>query len=104
MFGAFQKQLNPFRKRGMLLGRKHNDMRFAFNRVFARSSTQHAVFEESVKNIVEGVVNGVNCSVFTYEATRAGEKGRGREGVWVSGREGKRKGEREDGMLTVLLW
>ena len=75
------------------------------------------MFEKSVKDIVEGVVNEVNCSVFTDGATGAGEGGRGREregeggrgreregGVWVSGREGKRKGGREDGMLTVLLW
>ena len=87
MFGAFQKLLNPLRKRGTLLGRKHNDLRFAFNRVFDRSWTQQ-VFEESVKDIVEGVLNGVNCSVFTYGATGAVREGEGgRKCGWVGGRE-----------------
>ena len=93
MFGAFQKPLNPFRKRGTLLRRKHKDLRFAFNRVFDRSSTQQEVFEESTKDIVEGVLNGLNCSVFAYGATGAGEGGR----VGERGGEGRREGERGEG-------
>ena len=64
--------LSPTRKRGLLLGRKHKDLRFAFDRVFDETATQREVFEESTKNIVESVMDGVNCSVFAYGATGAG--------------------------------
>ena len=59
------------------------------------------MFEESVKDIVEGVVNEVNCSVFTDGATGAGEGGRGREreGEGGRGREREREREREGGSV-----
>ena len=61
------------RKRGPLsLGKRHKDLRFAFDRVFDESSTQLEVFQESTKNIVESVLDGVNCSVFAYGSTGAG--------------------------------
>ena len=85
-FHALQKPLNPFKKRGVFLSRKYKDLRFAFDRVFDKSATQLEVFEESTKDIVEGVLDGVNCSVFAYGATGAGEEGE-REGAREGGRE-----------------
>eukprot|EP00062_Callorhinchus_milii_P023437 gi/632982277/ref/XP_007908049.1/ PREDICTED: kinesin-like protein KIF18B isoform X1 [Callorhinchus milii] len=53
--------------------RKNKDLKFVFDRVFDQSATQEDLFEFATKNILEGVLNGYNCSVFAYGATGAGK-------------------------------
>ncbi|KAM4703061.1 kinesin-like protein KIF18B [Rhinophrynus dorsalis] len=53
--------------------RKGKDMKFIFDRVFGESSRQQDVFEHTTKEILDGVLNGYNCSVFAYGATGAGK-------------------------------
>lgn len=61
------------RKRRPFLSKKHKDLRFAFDRVFDETSTQKDVFENTTKTIIDGLLDGINCSVFAYGATGAGK-------------------------------
>ncbi|XP_078388107.1 kinesin-like protein KIF18B [Cetorhinus maximus] len=61
-----------FRNREMPC-RKRKDLKFVFDRVFNETSTQQEVFEFTTKPILEGVLNGYNCSVFAYGATGSGK-------------------------------
>jgi kinesin family protein 18/19 len=65
--GSFKK------KRHNLLQRRKRDLRFIFDRVFSEKSTTTDVFEHTTKNIIDGVLNGYNCTVFAYGATGAGK-------------------------------
>lgn len=69
----FEKVDSLKRKRRPFLSKKHKDLRFAFDRVFDETSTQHEVFESSTKSIIDGLLDGINCSVFAYGATGAGK-------------------------------
>lgn len=42
--------------------RKGKDLKFVFDRVFGESATQAEVFENTTKEILDGVLNGYNCS------------------------------------------
>ncbi|OCT70937.1 hypothetical protein XELAEV_18037851mg [Xenopus laevis] len=53
--------------------RKGKDMKFIFDRVFGENSRQQDVFEHTTKEILDGVLNGYNCSVFAYGATGSGK-------------------------------
>ncbi|XP_051898872.1 kinesin-like protein KIF18A isoform X2 [Pristis pectinata] len=53
--------------------RKRKDLKFVFDRVFNENCTQQEVFEYTTKHILEGVLNGYNCSVFAYGATGSGK-------------------------------
>ncbi|CAJ0964761.1 unnamed protein product [Ranitomeya imitator] len=53
--------------------RKGKDLKFIFDRVFGERSHQRDVFEHTTKQILDGVLNGYNCSVFAYGATGAGK-------------------------------
>ncbi|KAM8927360.1 kinesin-like protein KIF18B [Pelodytes ibericus] len=53
--------------------RKGKDLKFIFDRVFGESATQQDVFEHTTKEILDGVLNGYNCSVFAYGSTGAGK-------------------------------
>ncbi|KAM9299441.1 kinesin-like protein KIF18B [Gastrophryne carolinensis] len=53
--------------------RKGKDLKFIFDRVFGEHSCQQEVFEHTTKPIIDGVLNGYNCSVFAYGATGAGK-------------------------------
>ncbi|XP_073512527.1 kinesin-like protein KIF18B [Phyllobates terribilis] len=53
--------------------RKGKDLKFIFDRVFDERSLQRDVFEHTTKQILDGVLNGYNCSVFAYGATGAGK-------------------------------
>ena len=65
----------PQRKRRemQVLKRRARDLRFMFDRVFDRRSRNMDVFEHTTKAILDGVLNGYNCSVFAYGATGAGK-------------------------------
>ena len=56
-------------RRRPVLGKKHKDLRFAFDHVFDETASQADVFEKTTESIVEGVLDGINCSVFAYGAT-----------------------------------
>lgn len=60
-------------KRRNILQRRRRDLRFIFDRVFDEKSTTTEVFEHTTKNIIDGVLNGYNCTVFAYGATGAGK-------------------------------
>ncbi|XP_048886202.1 kinesin-like protein KIF18A isoform X2 [Brienomyrus brachyistius] len=49
------------------------DLKFVFDNVFGEDSTQQNIFENSTKGILDGVLNGYNCTVFAYGATGAGK-------------------------------
>ncbi|KAM4652183.1 kinesin-like protein KIF18B [Discoglossus pictus] len=53
--------------------RKGKDLKFIFDRVFGEDCKQQDVFEHTTKEILDGVLNGYNCSVFAYGATGAGK-------------------------------
>ncbi|XP_053546765.1 kinesin-like protein KIF18B [Bombina bombina] len=53
--------------------RKGKDLKFIFDNVFGENSKQQDVFEHTTKEILDGVLNGYNCSVFAYGATGAGK-------------------------------
>ncbi|XP_073762378.1 kinesin-like protein KIF18A isoform X1 [Danio rerio] len=53
--------------------RANKDLKFVFDSVFGEESSQIEVFENTTKAIVDGVLNGYNCTVFAYGATGAGK-------------------------------
>lgn len=52
-----------------LLAKKHKDLRFAFDRVFDETSSQMEVFRHTADSVLDGVLDGINCSIFAYGAT-----------------------------------
>lgn len=53
--------------------RANKDLKFVFDHVFGENSTQMDIFENTTKGVIEGVMNGFNCTVFAYGATGAGK-------------------------------
>ncbi|NXI57650.1 KI18A protein, partial [Chloroceryle aenea] len=53
--------------------RKKKDLKFVFDTVFAESSSQLEVFEHTTKCLIDGFLNGYNCTVLAYGATGAGK-------------------------------
>ncbi|KAK9396809.1 kinesin-like KIF18B [Crotalus adamanteus] len=53
--------------------KKGKNMKFIFDPVFGEMATQAEVFENTTKEILNGVLSGHNCSVFAYGATGAGK-------------------------------
>ncbi|KAM9373126.1 kinesin-like protein KIF18A [Phaethornis superciliosus] len=49
------------------------DLKFVFDAVFGESSSQLEVFEHTTKSIIDGFLNGYNCTVLAYGATGAGK-------------------------------
>ena len=73
VFDPKKETLSGRNRRKSILARHPKDMRLAFDRVFDQYATQVDVFEASTKPLVDGVMNGINCSVFAYGATGAGK-------------------------------
>ena len=79
VFDAKEDQLPRFereegkKRRRPLLSRKPKDLQFAFDRIFDETVTQLEVFEHTTKSILDGLLDGINCSVFAYGATGAGK-------------------------------
>lgn len=61
------------RRRSNILDRRVKDLRFIFDRVFDEHATNQDIFEHTTKTIIDGVLNGYNCTVFAYGATGAGK-------------------------------
>uniref|UniRef100_A0A672ZQA7 Kinesin-like protein n=1 Tax=Sphaeramia orbicularis TaxID=375764 RepID=A0A672ZQA7_9TELE len=53
--------------------RANKDLKFVFDHVFGENSTQDDIFENTTKGVLDGVMNGFNCTVFAYGATGAGK-------------------------------
>ncbi|XP_075850741.1 LOW QUALITY PROTEIN: kinesin-like protein KIF18B [Microcebus murinus] len=53
--------------------RKGKDLTFVFDRVFGEAATQQDVFQHTTHSILDGFLQGYNCSVFAYGATGAGK-------------------------------
>lgn len=74
-----KEQTSPsygYRNRGRrrdIRKRQCKDLKFAFDYVFDHNSANHNVYEESTKQILDGLLDGYNCSVFAYGATGAGK-------------------------------
>ncbi|KAL6112995.1 kif18a [Pungitius sinensis] len=51
----------------------NKDLKFVFDHVFGENSTQVEIFESTTKGILDGLMNGYNCTVFAYGATGAGK-------------------------------
>lgn len=60
-------------KRKDVSRRRFKDLKYAFDYVFGPTTKNQDVFHQSMKCIVQGVVEGYNCSVFAYGATGAGK-------------------------------
>ncbi|XP_058532268.1 kinesin-like protein KIF18B [Ochotona princeps] len=55
------------------LKKKSKDLTFVFDRVFGEGATQQDVFQHTTYSILDGFLQGYNCSVFAYGATGAGK-------------------------------
>ncbi|XP_077375420.1 kinesin-like protein KIF18A [Festucalex cinctus] len=53
--------------------RANKDLKFVFDHVFGENSTQDDIFENTTKGVLDGLMNGYNCTVFAYGATGAGK-------------------------------
>ncbi|CAM4576542.1 kinesin-like protein KIF18A [Caretta caretta] len=53
--------------------RKNKDLNFVFDAVFDENSSQLEVFEHTTKTVLDGFLNGYNCTVLAYGATGAGK-------------------------------
>ncbi|XP_072321500.1 kinesin-like protein KIF18A [Eucyclogobius newberryi] len=77
IFDPKQQDLSCFgsqRVRSRDINKKANkDLKFVFDHVFGENSTQVDIFDNTTKAIIDGVMNGFNCSVFAYGATGAGK-------------------------------
>ncbi|XP_029947707.1 kinesin-like protein KIF18A [Salarias fasciatus] len=53
--------------------RANKDLKFVFDHVFGENATQVDIFENTMKVVLDSVMNGFNCTVFAYGATGAGK-------------------------------
>uniref|UniRef100_A0A8D0DGG1 Kinesin-like protein n=1 Tax=Salvator merianae TaxID=96440 RepID=A0A8D0DGG1_SALMN len=56
-----------------LTKRQNKDLKFVFDSIFDENSSQLEVFEETTKTVLDGFLNGFNCTVLAYGATGAGK-------------------------------
>ena len=73
VFDPKKESLSGRKRRKSILTREPKDLRLAFDKVCDQYATQVDVFEASTKPLVDGVMDGINCSVFAYGATGAGK-------------------------------
>ncbi|NWQ62667.1 KI18A protein, partial [Neopipo cinnamomea] len=53
--------------------RQRKDLKFMFDAIFDDMSSQLEVFEHTTKTLIDGFLNGYNCTVLAYGATGAGK-------------------------------
>ena len=53
--------------------KRYKDQRYAFDKVFAESSSQSQVFSETTLPLIDGILDGYNATVFAYGATGCGK-------------------------------
>ncbi|XP_042315513.1 kinesin-like protein KIF18A [Sceloporus undulatus] len=66
----FHGKKQPYRD---LNKRQNKDLKFMFDAVFGEDSSQLEVFKETTKTVLDGFLNGYNCTVLAYGATGAGK-------------------------------
>ncbi|GAO50205.1 hypothetical protein G7K_4339-t1 [Saitoella complicata NRRL Y-17804] len=54
-------------------GKRIKDMRYAFDRVFDETATQEEVYANTTMQLLDGVIDGYNATVFAYGATGCGK-------------------------------
>lgn len=59
--------------RGDITRRRFKNLNFAFDYVFDPDSMNVDLYEHTSKSILDGLLNGYNCSVFAYGATGSGK-------------------------------
>ncbi|XP_060117301.1 kinesin-like protein KIF18A [Heteronotia binoei] len=69
-FSFFHGKKLPYRD---LNKRLNKDLKFVFDAVFDENSSQLEVFEHTTKTVLDGFLNGYNCTVLAYGATGAGK-------------------------------
>ncbi|NXU57813.1 KI18A protein, partial [Turnix velox] len=77
VFDPKEEEVNFFQGKRLvhrdITKRKNKDLKFVFDAVFDESSSQLEVFEHTTKSIIDGFLNGYNCTVLAYGATGAGK-------------------------------
>ncbi|NXI70951.1 KI18A protein, partial [Anseranas semipalmata] len=77
VFDPKEEEVSFFHKRKLIhrdINKKaKKDLKFVFDAVFAESSSQLEVFEHTTKGVLDGFLNGYNCTVLAYGATGAGK-------------------------------
>ena len=73
VFDPKKESLSGQKRRKSIMTRGPKDLRLAFDKVCDQYATQVDVFEASTKPLVDGVMDGINCSLFAYGATGAGK-------------------------------
>ncbi|KZC07186.1 Kinesin-like protein KIF18A [Dufourea novaeangliae] len=74
-----KEEANPFFYHGVaqrgrdLLRKQNKELQFIFDKVFDAQSNNIDVFQGSTKDLITGLLDGYNCSVFAYGATGAGK-------------------------------
>jgi len=54
-------------------GVQHKEKRYVFDRAFDGSANNEHIYEHTVKNLIDGVLRGMNATVFAYGATGSGK-------------------------------
>ncbi|XP_015437614.1 PREDICTED: kinesin-like protein KIF18A [Dufourea novaeangliae] len=76
---SIKEEENPFFYHGVaqkgrdLLRKQNKELQFIFDKVFDVQSNNSDVFQGSTKDLITGLLDGYNCSVFAYGATGAGK-------------------------------
>lgn len=74
-----KEEIRPFFYQGVqqpnnnFLKRANKELKFVFDNVCGQSATNKDVFETTIKDMLAGLMEGYNCSVFAYGATGAGK-------------------------------
>lgn len=53
--------------------RLNKNINFMFDKVFGFEATNNNIYEQSINEVLDSIMNGYNCSVFAYGATGAGK-------------------------------
>ncbi|XP_076585727.1 kinesin-like protein KIF18A isoform X2 [Chaetodon auriga] len=74
IFDPKEENVTCFGSRNRNINKRANkDLKFVFDHVFSENSSQADLFENTTKGLLDGVMNGFNCTVFAYGATGAGK-------------------------------
>lgn len=56
-----------------LLKKVRKNLIFNFDKIFDTNSTNHEIYVNTTKNLINTLMDGYNCSIFAYGATGAGK-------------------------------
>ncbi|WVQ72579.1 hypothetical protein IAR50_002137 [Cryptococcus sp. DSM 104548] len=72
-FDKPQVDVGAGRRTGPVMGRRYKNRKYVFDQVFGMDASQEEVFAKTAKNLLPGVVDGYNATVFAYGATGCGK-------------------------------